>query len=363
MSRTFGRHRKSSWLASASQYPAHPAVSAARTRHRHRRPSPVAAAVQRAPGQLTVAVAGSALALSTVGSASTVALGSGAHGAGQSAGVPAALTNSGAPAVPADQPGGGGLDTLTARGLAPEFVAVWMNDVAVARQRAIAVAARAAAARALAAREAKAIAARQAAERAAAARAALARRAAERRRERAARKAAQQGVAATGYADPFRAVSGLIPERIDMGVDFGGAGPVYAIGDGVVTSAMSGVAGWPGGGWITYRLTDGPDAGKVVYLAEDVTPTVTVGEQVTPDTVIANMYDGGDGIETGWATPDGSTALSQLAEAGGISGGGPFPTEVGINFDGLLRFLGAPAASNAGQAGYGTLPAGYPTSW
>lgn len=166
----------------------------------------------------------------------------------------------------------------------------------------------------------------------------------------------------TGYANPFRAVSGLTPQRIDMGVDFAGAGPVYAIGDAVITSAQGNNAGWPGGGWITYQLTSGPAKGLTVYVAEDVTPTASVGEQVTSSTVIANMYNGG-GIETGWAMPDSASAESQLAVAGGISGGGPFPTQVGVNFDELLQSLGVPAAYNRWDTPYGLLPAGYPTSW
>jgi murein DD-endopeptidase MepM/ murein hydrolase activator NlpD len=165
------------------------------------------------------------------------------------------------------------------------------------------------------------------------------------------------------YLDPLRSVSDLILERVDMGADFAGAGPVYALGDGVVTNATADNEGWPGGGWITYRLTDGPDAGLVVYLAEDVTPTVSAGEQVTPETVIAHMYNGGDGIETGWAMPDGDSAESQLPVAGGIGGDGPFPTAVGLNFDKLLQALGVPAAPNASQAPFGVLPAQYPTSW
>jgi hypothetical protein len=162
------------------------------------------------------------------------------------------------------------------------------------------------------------------------------------------------------YQNPLRAVSDLVLERVDMGVDFGGAGPVYALGDGVITNATGDSSGWPGGGWITYQLTDGPDAGLVVYLAEDVKPTVQVGQKVTSSTVIADMFNGGDGIETGWATSDSSTAESQMAAAGGISGGGPFPTMVGLSFDAVLESVGVPAAPNANEAGNGLLPAGYP---
>jgi hypothetical protein len=164
------------------------------------------------------------------------------------------------------------------------------------------------------------------------------------------------------YQNPLRAVSGLVLERVDMGVDFGGAGPVYALGDGVITNATGDSTGWPGGGWITYQLTDGPDAGLVVYVAEDVKPTVEVGQKVTSATVIANMFNGGDGIETGWATSDSSTAESQMAAAGGIGGNGPFPTIVGLSFEAVLESVGVPAAPNANEPGNGLLPAGYPAA-
>jgi hypothetical protein len=165
------------------------------------------------------------------------------------------------------------------------------------------------------------------------------------------------------YRNPLRDTTGLVPERVDMGVDFSGSGPIYALGNAVITNATADSAGWPGGGWITYQLTSGPASGLQVYVAEDVKPAVQVGQHVTSSTVIADMYEGGDGIETGWAMPDGSSAESQLPVAGGISGGGPFPTDVGLNFDQLLVALGAPAAPNAGEAGNGILPTGYPTNW
>ena len=176
--------------------------------------------------------------------------------------------------------------------------------------------------------------------------------------------AAPSGAATTGgYLNPLRSVSGLIPERIDQGVDFSGSGPVYALGAAVITSAAKGPTGWPGGGWITYQLTDGPGAGLMVYVAEDVTPAVQVGQQVSPSTVIGYMVAGPDGIETGWAQPTGLSAESQLPEAGGISGLGPFPTRVGANFDELLQALGVPAAPNYTQPESGLLPAYYPPNW
>ena len=165
-----------------------------------------------------------------------------------------------------------------------------------------------------------------------------------------------------GYFNPLRSVSGLVPERIDMGVDFSGSGPVYALGNAIVTNASGASGGWPGGGWITYQLTDGPDAGLMVYVAEDITPAVQVGQRVSSSTVVGNMFQGGDGIEMGWAQPTGASAESELPEAGGIGGAGPFPTRVGASFDALLQSLGVPAAPNSGDLDYGLLPASYPAN-
>lgn len=167
---------------------------------------------------------------------------------------------------------------------------------------------------------------------------------------------------AFGYVNPLRAIKDLMAQRIDMGADFGGTGPIYALGPAVITNAIGNSPGWPGGGWITYRLTSGRAKGLMVYVAEDVTPAVQVGQVVNSSTVIAHMYNGGAGIETGWAMPDGSSAESQLPAAGSISGGGPFPAVVGLNFEELLQALGVPPSPfNRYAAPSGLLPAGYPT--
>jgi hypothetical protein len=170
-----------------------------------------------------------------------------------------------------------------------------------------------------------------------------------------------QGVAVVPrYYNPLRGIGGLVPERIDMGVDFSGSGPIYPLGYAVITSATGEADGWPGGGWITYQLTNGADAGLVVYVAEDVVPTVLPGTRVTPWTVIGEMFQGYDGIETGWAQPD--AAQSELAEAASPEAGGvgPFPTAIGTNFDELLQSLGVPAAPNFGQPASGDVPPNYP---
>ena len=156
-----------------------------------------------------------------------------------------------------------------------------------------------------------------------------------------------------GYADPLRAISGLSAERIDMGVDYSGIGPIYAVGDGVVLSTYNG--GWPGGTFIAYRLTDGPAAGLIAYAAEDITPSVQVGDAVTPSTVLGQLYEGPDGIETGWAAGgDGETMAAAYGEFDGAN-----TTAFGMNYSQLLASLGAPGGI-AESSATGSLPASWP---
>src|SRR5262249_59135072 len=108
----------------------------------------------------------------------------------------------------------------------------------------------------------------------------------------------------------------------------GGSGRVDALGAAAPTSAGE-TAGGPGGGWTPSQLPDGPAAGLVVYVAEDVTPAVTVGQHVSSSTVIANMFAGADGIETGWAQPTGVSAESELRKPGASAGAGPSPPRAG----------------------------------
>lgn len=140
-----------------------------------------------------------------------------------------------------------------------------------------------------------------------------------------------------GYANPLRAISALVPERIDQGVDYRGYGPIYAIGNGVILSTWN--SGWPGGAFISYRLTSGPASGLVVYAAENIRPLVSIGQSVNSSTVIGTVYEGFDGIETGWADPYslGETLARHFGQFSGANS-----TAFGFNFSQFLRALGAP---------------------
>lgn len=157
-----------------------------------------------------------------------------------------------------------------------------------------------------------------------------------------------------GYANPLRAVAGLSPSRIDQGVDYRGFGPLYALGDGIVLSTVNG--GWPGGTFITYRLSNGPAAGLVAYAAEDIVPRVVPGEVVSASTVIGDMYEGPSGIETGWA--DGSLGDTMAMATGEFGGGNS--TEFGANFSQLLQSLGAPGGILQNSPPTGGLLPGWP---
>jgi murein DD-endopeptidase MepM/ murein hydrolase activator NlpD len=157
------------------------------------------------------------------------------------------------------------------------------------------------------------------------------------------------------YANPLRGVGDLFPERVDQGVDYSGAGPIFAVGDGVVLSTDN--SGWPGGTFISYRLTDGPADGLVVYAAEDIDPVVSVGQVVTASTELGTMYEGPDGIETGWADPSGD-GVTMARDYGQFSGANS--TAFGANFSDLLAALGAPPGVMQNNPPTGTLPPNWP---
>jgi len=150
---------------------------------------------------------------------------------------------------------------------------------------------------------------------------------------------------------------GLTSERVDMGVDYGGSGLLYALGSGAITSTAN--AGWPGGTFICIRLEDG----KYIYYAEDITPAVSVTQTVTAGQVIGTATGGPSGIEVGWAAAPGTgttmaAATGQDAEGLAEGDAGDFPTGYGVAMSDLIKSLGGPPGNVNGPV-QGTVPAGY----
>ena len=118
-------------------------------------------------------------------------------------------------------------------------------------------------------------------------------------------------MAAGGYVYPF---PGLSTERTDQGKDFGGSGPVGAIGAGTVLRDTD-WSGWPGSGGIVYRLSDGSRAGSNVYIMEDFKADKGVGSRLTAGEIIGLALGGPDGIEAGWANASGTGPLTPYSGA------------------------------------------------
>ncbi|HET6924394.1 MAG TPA: M23 family metallopeptidase, partial [Candidatus Saccharimonadales bacterium] len=143
------------------------------------------------------------------------------------------------------------------------------------------------------------------------------------------------------YKNPLRGIKNIVPERIDGGVDYNGdAGPIYAVGDGVVKLVETAPSsGWPGqpGAYIMYQLTDGKAQNKYIYMAEDCTPTVKTGQKVTADTVICNYRYKGTAMEMGWS--DGTN--NYVTDDYRSHGGGFYASNSGQDFSNFLFSLGA----------------------
>ena len=164
------------------------------------------------------------------------------------------------------------------------------------------------------------------------------------------------------YRDPLRDVQGLTAERVDMGVDYSGSGPVYALGPGVITAAghqWAGAVGAPyPGTWITEKLTSGPLKGQQVYVAEDVfNVRVRPGQRVTAATRLGDIQGG---IETGFAAPGtAGTSGETLAASLGQQKPGPDPggwaSAAGESYSKVIATVGGPPGAPSGQV-HGSMP-------
>lgn len=161
------------------------------------------------------------------------------------------------------------------------------------------------------------------------------------------------------YCDPFRAVTSLAPERIDQGVDYGGSGPIYAMAPGVVDVYHNrDDSGWPGGTFVSYKLSAGPASGEVIYLAEniDLDKSLHSGSYVFSGTVLGTLVNAYPNSESGWGVQGAGYTAEHSCYTEGCT------TALGLNFNDLLVCLKAPSGIK-GTTGCCTSSAGYPTNW
>ncbi len=159
----------------------------------------------------------------------------------------------------------------------------------------------------------------------------------------------------SAYLNPLRGLTSLVPQEVDQGVDYCGSGPIFAIGDGTVENLYS--SGWPSGVFISYKLSQGRAEGLVVYVAEDVTPAVSVGEAVSANTVVGYLHDAKTCLETGWADAAWPYGLAAAHD----EYNGRNSTAYGLNFSSLLDALGSRPGLPQPDGPPGPIPAGWPT--
>jgi hypothetical protein len=108
-----------------------------------------------------------------------------------------------------------------------------------------------------------------------------------------------------GYIDPLQFVTRW--ERTDQGVDANmpvGA-PILAPGP---VKILAIEPNWYAGQPLVYwELLNGPDGGRVQYVAEQITSIAPPGTILQQGQVIARYAASGTGIEFGWSTPSGIT--------------------------------------------------------
>jgi len=161
------------------------------------------------------------------------------------------------------------------------------------------------------------------------------------------------------YCNPYRDVASLVPERLDQGVDYGGSGPIYAMGPGTIDLYRNRTdTGWPGGTFVSYKLSAGPAAGREIYLAEniDLDPQLQSGSFVYSGTALGTLVNASPDSESGW----GVAGEGVTAEYGCYTEG--CTTPLGTNFNKLLVCLQAPSGI-PGTGGCCPQPTGWPTDW
>jgi hypothetical protein len=152
------------------------------------------------------------------------------------------------------------------------------------------------------------------------------------------------------YVDPLPASARI--GRTDMGVDAD-----LSPGDPIVAPGTSRVLGimpnwYQGQPYVALQLLDGPMKGHNYYIAEQLTPDVSVGQVVQQGQPIGHYAASGTGIEMGWAGPNWEQTLAQASGHDNADQGDHADTPAGISFHNFLNGLGHSGGSeSAGPPG------------
>lgn len=175
----------------------------------------------------------------------------------------------------------------------------------------------------------------------------------------------------SAYRNPLRDVNPLDSSLgIDAGVDYGGEGPVYALGDATVDVANPN-SGWVGGNVVAYTLNSGPASGKTVYVAENCTVAsgIQAGQHISSGTVICNMHNAYPFMETGWAISGTSTPIAYWPDGAKCyyfeqDPANPLKdktsTAYGVNFNDLMVRLNVKSAPTISSNVTCSLPSDWP---
>lgn len=141
------------------------------------------------------------------------------------------------------------------------------------------------------------------------------------------------------YIDPLQYVS--VWERTDQGVDAQlpiGAPILAPSSVKILAIEPNWYAGQP---LVYWELLGGPDAGKVQYVAEEITDIASAGSILQQGQAIARYAASGTGIEFGWSTVNGVTLA--MATTGYEEGQA---TPAGQSIRAWLNSLGANAGNS-----------------
>ncbi len=165
--------------------------------------------------------------------------------------------------------------------------------------------------------------------------------------------------------NPFRDLKNSGPLRWDGGVDYGGAGgsgPVYAACPGEVVHMTQGSGGWGAtpGLYLAYKVTSGKAKDKFIYIAEDCTPKVKVGDKVDSNTVLCDYKQASYYLETGWGAGNGGYVDWSDYNA---HGGGSYASNAGQDFGKFLKSIGGQDGHPDPGGASGISTAGHPPGW